>query len=260
MKSTKAPIFDYISFEGYFIDIKEHRTVFRLPDMPRDVHYTLSYHPKSDFVNLHLTREIKTNKKPKITIVKIAKKELEQNAETIALSVFQIMFRYVSKEELVAMRCDWVEISNDISGQKLLENSAKEEFIGKYSVKRKTRLKLKDNISDSIENIVKRGDVQDHYSNLEYQSTDELIDGVYYSVSDNPIMIMFQEGSYFQFRSDYIEQPFLSQFLGQQLYSQFTAKIETALEVVSKACSYEDTKELDNPINLYWPERKDIDN
>ena len=74
-----------------WVHLAEKFTSFPWFGLPADVHFTLSYHPDSDMMNLHLTRNspgVNNNNKPQMRIAQWPKSQFEEMARIFAYRYF----------------------------------------------------------------------------------------------------------------------------------------------------------------------------
>lgn len=90
--------FDQINYFSYldkwWIRLGENCINIGWKELPLDVHLTLSFHPNSEDVNIHLTRNVETvGRKPAIELIKIGKQFLSKYLERIAPLTFEHTFK-----------------------------------------------------------------------------------------------------------------------------------------------------------------------
>jgi hypothetical protein len=79
-----------------WINITTMFTLFPWQGLPQDVHFTFSYHPGSDMMNLHLSRNIagvSSENKPHIRIAQWPKAEMEEMAKILFYRYWQQAWR-----------------------------------------------------------------------------------------------------------------------------------------------------------------------
>jgi len=93
---------DHISInDTFWIHIRKNLTSFGLPSISDDIHFTLSYHPESADVNLHLSKNIKgQGDKPRITIFRINNDQFEVIADRTAKFLHRKMLQPLNMKAL----------------------------------------------------------------------------------------------------------------------------------------------------------------
>lgn len=63
----------------FWVRFNENVISFGSHQLPKDIHYSISFHPDDDYINLHITKNVSNAKnKPQIKIVKISKADAKQ--------------------------------------------------------------------------------------------------------------------------------------------------------------------------------------
>src|ERR1700744_1947923 len=78
-----------------WLNITDAFALFPWPGLPDDVHFTFSYHPNSDTMNLHLSRNVRgvpPRDKPQIRIAQWSKAEMEEMVRIFFYHYWQRMW------------------------------------------------------------------------------------------------------------------------------------------------------------------------
>lgn len=235
---------------------------FGFPGLPKRVHYTISFSDKSPDINFHITKEVEESK-PKITIVCMDKQLLKEWVEGIMpelLSSFLnkilqpldiVKFKNRYDDNLCFISFENLKTSNEylLTEQKLID-SFKE--ISKF--KNKTRLEVKGNIKERLDNFVSSDELND----LVFKNSINDIANDFKRNVDGGIIISEKEvicviritNQWFLINQNFKEADLINEFIPLSIIRQINWKTKRALVVMKKAKSFEDTKHLNNPIRL----------
>jgi hypothetical protein len=142
----------------FWFRFNENAVSFGSSMLPKEMHYTISYHPNDSFINLHVTKNTNDQKnKPQIKIVRISKEDAIKYTDNITrrllgnmLKPFDITeFKRRNRNKIRFLPFDALKDSPD---GKVLEGKLTEAFMP-ITNKKKSRVKIKGNIGETLENL-----------------------------------------------------------------------------------------------------------
>jgi hypothetical protein len=145
--------------EVFWVRFESHSINLGFKGLPLHVHFTISFSPKSDDINFHITKNNGTeNDKPKIEILRINKQILEEDAEKLSL---KLLFRVL--EEIPFSEIDSAYFlpigDNNSDTSKLVENKMHEKFKDSMEMKGKKKLKMTGDLENKFKEFATDADL-----------------------------------------------------------------------------------------------------
>lgn len=251
---------NYFSINNAFwVDIQNNYLSFGYKNLPKDVHFTLSYSENSKDVNLHLTKNTVNKKdKPDLRIFEIEKKYLVEDINSLTISFLKTILEKIDIVDLQnKYRTEIGFISFNNIGKPEIEILTKSELIENFKnitkIKRKTRLKIKGNIDESIESFIKSENllntIMENVVNLNYENEKEFDSGMIIT-DENIISVIRINQDWFKFRMDLKPIDIISSIMSPDLAKYIILKIEKEIQLIKDLNNKSESKKLSNPIRL----------
>lgn len=266
IKHSKA--LDYFSISDLFwVQIKGHLISFGFKGLPADTHFTIGFDSRSPDINLHITKNTtdQTNK-PKITIVTIDKKLLEQDNNSLAINLMNKVLQpidinhYIRKYDNKIGYISFENLQNS-SLASITEQGLIDSFKDTYEIKRKTRLKIKGEIESRLENFAKSEEIQSAImENIVEFNNDfsTFADGGIILTEEETVQVIRINDKWFTLRTDLKPTDFMTILVNSDLAKLLYYKTKRAIVIVKKSNSFDDTREHNKPIRLIRQETKEI--
>ncbi|MBI1184146.1 hypothetical protein GC194_07735 [bacterium] len=253
---------DHISVNDLFwIQFKSHLISFGFKGLPDGIHFTIGFDSRTPDANLHVTKNHSDPKdKPKIKIFVIDKALLEEIAPSLSLSMLNSLLEPIdidnlqleSKSDLGFISFNNIENSalSAISEQKLIDS-----FKDISRFRKKSRLKIKGNFEERLENFVQDNEYQQEMmKKLErLDLTEEFkspVEGGIILTSDNILYVIRINALWYTFKTDLKFSDIFTGIMDARLVRHLIWKTKRAIIQVKNAETYLDTKKYDNPIRL----------
>ncbi len=248
-----------LSCELFWITIKDTHISFGTKELPDGVHITISFHPNDKFINLHLTRNgksIDTSNKPKITIVKINKKELEDLFPFIAKLMLNILLRRVEDGEFRKQFRRLIFIHGNAKRNKSYPAIERRTINVFKKFSKLTRHKTKIEIKGDIDTVFERIEDSEAFHNWAFPRLQmsaglqkKYSSGVI-AIADGSTQFLKINRSWYQLNNSSFRDILLA-ILPKQLGDSIISHYENAIEKIQLCSNYDDSKEFDSPIILY---------
>lgn len=243
-----------------WVQWKSHLVSFNYKGLAKGVHFTIAFNENSQYVNLHLTKNIeilkpKKQEKPKIEICKISKVDFNEIAPKISLSILSHILEEVKELENYQ---DYYFISfEEIEKegiQKGIEKTLFENFKDITNLKQNKRLKIKGKIENRLENFSKNEKIQELLLNKleifeQTKNKDNSNGGILFS--EKEILSLFKfHNKWYKFNTEIDVNLLLKDMFGNQLLEQLKTHITDSIKIIEKANDYQDCAKYDRPIIL----------
>lgn len=245
----------------FWIRCAEKLISFSLPQLPKDVHFSISYEDRSPDINFHVTRNTSEDKnKPKIEVLRIDKQLFQALIPYITDSMLNQIFipvKFKSWEKKSNYHYDEIFYIplNSFSPREnsLVEATFKDYLSDKIRIKNKT-LKLSGDIEAALQKLVHhpvlKGLIKrNNWRRLprHFQENPSLI---YISSRKFSGIGFYFNGQLYSFREGVSLEELLSPNMVAGLVKTITFKTYMAIARVSKANSYDDTRPFNNSMRL----------
>lgn len=245
-----------------WIQWKNHLISFNYKGLPKGVHYTISFNENSQYVNLHLTKNIeklkqqpKKQEKPKIEICKISKVDFNEITPKISVAILSHILEEVQELENYK---DYYFISfEEIEKegiQKGIEKTLFENFKDITNLKQNKRLKIKGEIENRLEKFSKNEKIQELLlNNLDIfeqaNNNDNSNGGILFS--ENEIISLLKiHNKWYKFNPEIDVNLLSKEIFGNQLLDYLKTHITNSINIIEKAKDYQDCAKYDKPIIL----------
>jgi len=240
-----------------WIQLKERLISFNYKELPNGVHFTISFNQESEFINFHLTKNIKDIKrKPKIEICRIKKEDLEEIIPQI-ISAFQKLFlEKIDKYDNNYLNFYFLSFDElEKEGiQKGFEKKIMEKFRDISKVKRKKRLKIKGEIGSRLDNIVQDEEIQDFLVDKIKKYDPKLLTlssgGLLFSKKNDMLCLIKIQENYYKINFETKPVDFLKLVIGENNLKYLINYTKKSIEIIKNANCYEDCEEWNNPMHF----------
>lgn len=254
-------IIDHFSINDLFwIHFKSHLTSFGFKGLPHSIHFTIGYDGRSKDVNLHLTKNHSEPKnKPKIKILIIDKKTLEEIAPSLYLRLFIAFFEPLDIDDFKPQTNDlgYLSIKN-LETSSWLERS--EQILIDYfkdisRIRKKTRLKINGDVEKVFEKVIQDDSFQHEAIekiNLldlsrEFNGT---IDSGAILTRKGVLYVIRINNNWYSLKEDVKYNDIFNELIDRRLMRLLVWKTKRAIIHLKNSETYLDTKIYDNPIRL----------
>ncbi|MBK9477853.1 MAG: hypothetical protein KA450_01430 [Bacteroidia bacterium] len=259
-RMAESQTFDHISInDDFWAQLKPHLLSCGFKFLPPKVHFTIGFDERTTDINLHVTKNVSDSKnKPKITVVKIEKRTLEEDAIKIVQKLYRKILKPVNVEELVnkydyALGFVPLPKIDDIEKNAELEKLWIDGFKDLIKVKRSSRLKIEGDILKRIEGISSTEDVQSLTFKNMVEFSEEAIKnvpcGTIITKEGSMTVVSFKGKCYIvQLDSKFID--LISLYIPKDLAKRLIYNTKRAIILMKNANSYDEIKHLDRPCQL----------
>jgi len=133
------------------------RLSFHYIGLPDDIHITISFNANSPDINLHVSRNLDVENKPKVEVMRINKELLNNLQQNIGLSIFNSMFEPLQLKpyHLYSDRCGYFswDTLNEQSVQTAFENNLVKGFRPVSRMKGKKKFKIEGDLTQPFETL-----------------------------------------------------------------------------------------------------------
>lgn len=252
-----------ISYQDKFwAQIKPYLISFSYEGLPKGVHFTIAFNENSDYVNLHLSKNTVNDDKPKIEICRILKSDLNDLVPFLSISVLNSILTEIDtldekfKKSIFIPFEELEKFSKETGLDQNLVNDLKEA----YSIKRKKRLKIKNNLEEELDKAIGNEKIQDSiytfFENLKSQinpdTTQVLVVG-----EEGPISALLKiKNTWYQMNLNVSLNEIFTKILGEELLKSLVDYTKHSIETIKDLNTYEESKPYNNSIQLYKIEQK----
>lgn len=255
---------NHISNEDFFIRLNEGVIVLGLKKLLGGVHFTLSFSPNSDDINLHITRHVDNeSNKPKIGIAVANKKVLENRLLAFSKGIFQRVTEplYFEKPRKLP-KTGYHPFFRYFSLTKLEKGHLGDQFknevrtVFKRSAKFKgsRKLILKSELVDNFADWPKSGHIKNRIKE-EFlpigQVSVEYIEQGYLHSSNYSGTVIIVGGQIFKIRDDIIIVDLANAFLGNELTKLLVTKTNTAIKDIFQVADYNQSIPFNDPVRIF---------
>jgi hypothetical protein len=246
------------SCDLFWLTVNETHMSLGTEQLPSDVHVTISYHPNDEFINLHLTRngkDIDPSNKPKIAIVKINKKELEDLFPFIAKRMLSIVLRRVDDGEFKKQFRRLIFIHGNAKRNKNYPAVEKRTINVFKKISKLTRHKTKIEIKGDIDTVFERIEDIEAFHNWAFPRL-QMIARLQKKYSSGVIAIADESTQFLKINRNWYQlnnpsfRDILFAILPLHVVKSILSHYENALEKIQLCNTYDESKEYDKPIVL----------
>ena len=252
---------NHISSEDFFIRLNEGVIVLGLKKLLGGVHFTLSFSPNSDDINLHITRHVDDeNNKPKIVIAIANKKVLENELSAFSKSIFQLVLYFEKPRKLHKTGCHpfckYFSLTKLEKGQlgEQFKNEVRTVFkrSAKFKGSRKVVLKpeLVDNFTDWTKSSHTKNRIKEEFLSIGRVNVEHIEQGYLHS-SNYSGMVIIVGGQIFKMRDDITIVDLANAFLGNELTKLLVTKTNTAIKDIFQAADYNQSIPFNDPVRIF---------
>ena len=247
-----------IHIENVFAAIlQNHLFSFRYGILPSDVHFTLVFDEKLEDMNLHLTRNVGGKSKPQIKILVVNKKMLLENVEVFSSNILNTvlepfdMQEFAERNNLTVGFLSFNEMESSEAGNTIVEEQKR--TLQPHSKVRSKRLKISGDLNPSLEELFGSKKIidllDDQMKPVSFNNALPVEGGILLTETKHFHAIRIEKQWYF-FRTDLSIFQLLRSLLDSKTAYCIICKTLDAIERVSTANTYEDTKPFNNPCRL----------
>lgn len=255
---------NHISIEKLFwVRFQRHQLNFSFKGKLSDIHFTVAFNSNSEYVNLHLTRNVPNidgKLKPRFDIVIISKNDLEEFADELPIRLLNLMLEPFDLEKLKAKHGDEIAfLSQDVfkEGEEQYAIIQKQLTDGfkKHSVRhRKSRIKIQDSILESLKDFATSPEIHNcvlqHAVQLPEKFEKPFEAGML--ITDEEVVHVIRDGNrWMKMREDVRPEHLLECITNPELAKQLISYTKRSLVRLKKANTIRDTEYFNNPIYLY---------
>lgn len=241
-----------LSHDDFWVQLISNRISWEHYNLPESVHFTISFHENSDDINLHISKNVNHNSKPKIEILRIKKSDWDVIKHEIPMAFLNNFFHevhtnslqsgyYISFDELQKGYCS--NLPEQI--QKIFDSKTKRKKGG-------GKLQIENDIMQEIGFAVKGIDYQD-IDRYTKPFKPELVckkGGVFYNDEIEKFLYRIDE-SIFEVKRNFSLRDIILDFMNEDLLQAIDARIKDSLDKIKILNSWEESKPyMENSIRL----------
>jgi hypothetical protein len=255
----------HISTEDVFLTFNARQLCLGLKKGPKDVHFTLSFHPNSDDMNFHVTRNTSDQKnKPQIVIAVVNKVSLESALTKLSKNIFYVFFEPLIIPKFCKIpkrgyhpQLDFISLSNfkDSKEADSLCNEITKTFNQSSKLERNgRRLRIGPTLDANFITLGKSKQnlqlIRPYLMPLSHAGLDKVELG-YLSTFYFSGLVIIAGNQVFRQRVNIPFKEFAECILGMELTKVLSAKTKKALTDIIKANNYEESLVFNDPIRLF---------
>ncbi|MDP9077800.1 MAG: hypothetical protein M3O71_10285 [Bacteroidota bacterium] len=255
---------NYISNEDFFISLNEGVIVLGLKKLLDGVHFTLSFSPNSDDINLHITRHVDDEiNKPKIVIAVANKKVLENELLTFSKGIFQLVLEplYFEKPRKLPKTgyhpfCKYFSLNKLEKGQlgEQFNNEVRTVFKRSSKFKGLRKLILRPELIANFTAWTKSSHTKTRIKEeflCKSQVSVEHVEQGYLHSSNYSGMVIIVGSQIFKIRDDISIVDLANAFLGNELTKLLVTKTNTAIKDIFQAADYNQSIPFNDPVRIF---------
>lgn len=248
-----------------WINIAETVASFPWPGLPKDVHFSFSYNPNSDTMNLHLTRNVpgvSSDNKPHIRIAQGPISEMEEMARIFLYRYWEQMWvpfdmsKYQYRASAKGYKARYCSLSRTmkIGKEHRIHRQLKAHLHGHIRLKKKGRhLIFQEHLISSLEAQVMQPEffwaMMDSFRRVPRKFSGRSEIGLLHA-KDFTGMVIRLQGQWFTYNLAADWEAVFQTFFEAGIYEVLKEKVATAIVDISKATTDIDTIPLNQPIDL----------
>lgn len=254
----------FISLQDFFwIRFDEHQINFSFKGIPEDVHFTIAFNPNSEYVNLHLSRNvagIALMDKPRYDLVSISKKDIKSFEEDAPLRFLRIMLEAFDLEKFKLQHggnigfLSYDNLRLESEGYSIVQTKLHEDFKKISRVKRKTRIKVEGDIGEILLDFSCSEEMQNYIQNhIEELPTSfsKPIEGCMLITNDGVVQLLREGDSWYRFREDISPKHLLEAFIEPETVKRLIFYSKRSIVRIRSAATKADTSKHNAPIYLH---------
>ena len=248
-----------------WINVAETVSSFPWPGLPSDVHFSFSYNPNSDKMNLHLTRNCRgvvPGDKPQIRIAQWPKAEMEEMAKMFFCHFWERVWKpfdmqkYQYRPFAKGRAARYCSISRMLKARKAqsTRRQLKTHFLQHLRQKKNGKhLLIQEGLLLELERLIFQPDffwtLVDQFKRVprKFSSPSEI--GYLYT-RDFSRMVLQIQGQWFTYNEDADLSAVLQAFFEPDIYEVLKEKVKKAIADISKATTKADTIPVSQPVDL----------
>lgn len=252
--------YDYLSVnDDFWIQFKSSLISFGFKGLPKDIHLTISFHPDNPRINFHVSKNTHNAlSKPKIAIVEIEKSTLAQISDTLVSKIYRTMLKpFDLRQFTLDNRNNVGFLSFDLLQKEnfgmQMEDALKNTLSPITTFRRKTRVKIKGDISQRLQGFVESEEqlkqLERYLVKVRYIQKEGNVSGVL--ISKRYVKTVIRINSrWFEFKPLNNFNEVLNSILGKENSHALIKRYKSAIKLVLKAKSYQDVEQYDKPQGL----------
>lgn len=232
-----------LSHDDFWIQLISNRISWEHYNLPEKVHFTISFHENSDDINLHVSRNVNHNSKPKIEILRIKKSDWDVIKHEIPMAFLGNFFCEVDTNDLQSgYYISFGELQKDCYSN--LPEKIQNIFDSKTKRKKGGRkLQIENDIIQEIEFAMKSIGYQD-FNRLTKPFKPELVckkGGVFYNDEIRKTLYKIGE-NIFEVKRNFSLRDVILDFMSEDLLQAIDARIKDSLDKIEMLNSWEESK------------------
>ncbi len=248
-----------------WVRIAQSVASFPWPGLPSDVHFSLSYSPNSDFMNLHLSRNlpgVPPDNKPQIRIAQWPKAEFEEMAQIFLYRYWERIwtpfdmqkYQYRPMAKGTAARYCSITRLTKPGKQQYIHRQLKADLLPHFQNKQNGKyLIVKEELAPTAERLMRRPDIFwsiiDQFKRVTRKFKGRTEIGYLYAKDFKGLVLRIQ-AQWFTYNEDADLASVLQAFLEPDAYYAFKENTRKAITDISTATTRADTASLNQPIGL----------
>lgn len=245
----------------FWIQFKKDRMSFRMTGILEDIHFTVSWHPNSPKINLHLTRNISDERnKPKIVIAEIEKKVAAELMTFLPAVVFHHLFipvsyKSCSRKSRKNIRLCFYDDLEKHSARAIVEKNIIQQF-KQVSATRRKKLRIDASAADTFLPALQPPEMKsifwDNLRNLTRHSFNSpvLRAGIVF-MGKKTSQFISVKGKCYELREKITVSELLACCMTTELAKSLTQEIQKAIIQLQKAKTFADTIPFNRPHQLF---------
>jgi hypothetical protein len=238
--------------EMFWVRFESNSINLDFKGLPQNVHFTISFNPKSPDVNFHITRNNGTqNDKPKIEILRINKRILEEDAEKLGLVLLGKALEEIPFSEIESAYFFPFGDENS-NNRKLIQNKLEEKFKDNMHIKRRGKLKIIGELESKFQEFATDTElletILDDVVPIEEASVEHIQGGVL-MIDSLEIPVIRIHNKFYRMKQ-LTPDEFLSVFFNPNVYNRLLPMIKKAIIRVKNLNSWAETQPYSKSIRL----------
>ncbi len=243
---------------------QEHLISFRFKGLPKDIHFSISLHPNSTKVNLHVTRNTTdAHSKPKISIVEIDKSILDQLGDHLSKRLFGLMLKPFDMRQFKLDNRNkvWFISYEDIEKGKYshqMQAGLQNALLPITTFPRKCKLKIDGDIGGQLESLSASStytkQLRSYIKHINRVPDVLLISGIVITKKEVKICQRIND-RWFEFKQPDDLRKMFAAVLGENNAKALYRRLRRAIVLIRKANSYQEVEKYDKPPILLFKKR-----
>ena len=251
--------------KSLWIRVQPHQVNFDYEGLPDKVHFTIAFNKKSEYINLHLSKNVKgvlSKDKPQIKICRILKKDIELLIPEIGLDILRSVLKKIdvkSHQYLNSYIIPFDDLETE-KHQQIFQKAFIDGFETLTHIKRNKKLYVKGNVGKQIIEVVESDELQDST-----QSTIKLFNpndfqnlkgGFILNDNSKPLGILKINDDWYGMDFNTNPLSYLELIMGKELTQNLIDYTKESINTIKDLTTKEECKEYENPIHFERIENK----